>query len=78
MEKLILEKSSNTHVLESPTKIVNQVTHESGVITVTTSEPNAFVTHGEHGTIAVETKTFHKTNLKEFNPLSRKIMNAID
>lgn len=74
-ETLILEPSTNTHVLEA-----NKITMKklgNGIIQLKISG-NGIVTHGEHGTIKTEAENVIKYIQQEINPISGILQNAFD
>jgi len=73
--QIVLEPSSNTHVLESTSPVV--VKDENGHMVVKTNGPST-VSHGEHG-VLVTNKTFvSKFNQREKNPLTGMWQKAVD
>lgn len=74
-ETLILEPSSNTHVLEA--ERIEQNKLENGIILLKITG-NGIVTHGEHGTIKTEAQYVIKYIQQEINPISQMIQNAFD
>lgn len=73
---VVLEQSTNTHVLEG--QVINEKDYGNGIMSVETANPGAIVTHGEHGTLTMETRKTFKYIQQELNPVSGAIMNAID
>jgi hypothetical protein len=72
--ELVLEKSTNTHLLKSKKHEV--LYQEGSEVLVKTEE--AIVVHGEHGTLGTESEFVFKANQQEYNPVTRKMMDAID
>ena len=76
-EKLVLEPSTNTHLLETETPvIVKYLTKMNGMCL--TVNGKGLVTHGEHGVISTESKHIIKLNQQEVNPITKLIMNSMD
>lgn len=75
-EKVILEKSTNTHVLNSEQKVV--VTNLDNSTMLLNIKGNGIVTHGQHGTVVTESPTVVKYVQQELNPVTRKMQNAFD
>jgi hypothetical protein len=73
---ITLEKSTNTHLLESDSKIETQKITESIVMIKTNGD--TIVTHGEHGTLKVESENVIKYVQQEVNPVTKKMQNAFD
>lgn len=76
MEKVILEKSTNTHVLESETSVDVKNLDESTLLLKVKGK--GIVTHGQHGTVVTESPTVVKYVQKELNPVTRMMQNAFD
>jgi hypothetical protein len=76
MEKVILEKSTNTHVLESETSVDVKNLDESTLLLKVKGK--GVVTHGQHGTVVTESPTVIKYVQKELNPVTRMMQNAYD
>ncbi|MCC9063613.1 hypothetical protein [Flavobacterium piscisymbiosum] len=74
-ETLILEPSTNTHVLEASK--IEMKKFKNGIIKLKITG-NGIVTHGEHGTIRTESKHIIKYIQQEINPVSGIIQNAFD
>lgn len=75
MKKFVLEPSTNTHQIEA-----ENITNEdlgNGIIKLKV-KGQAIITHGEHGTIATESKDIIKYVQQELNPITRKLQNAYD
>lgn len=78
MEKktVILEKSTNTHVLESESKVDVKNLDESTLLL--NIKGKGVVTHGQHGTVVTESSTVVKYVQQELNPVTRMMQNAFD
>lgn len=75
-EKVILEKSSNTHVLETESKVnVKNLDNSTLLLNI---EGKGVVTHGQHGTVVTESPTVIKYVQQELNPVTRMMQNAFD
>ncbi len=74
-ETVILEPSTNTHVLEAKKIKVKKL--KNGIIQLKI-KGNGIVTHGEHGTIKTESKNIIKYIQQELNPISGIFQNAFD
>ena len=74
-EILVLEQSTNTHVLEADRIVMKKL--GNGIIQLKISG-NGIVTHGEHGTIKTEAENVIKYIQQEINPISRVKQNAFD
>ena len=74
-EILILEKSTNIHVLEANKIVMKKL--GNGIIQLKISG-DGIVTHGEHGTIKTESEHVIKYIQQEINPISRVKQNAFD
>ena len=74
-ETLILELSTNTHVLEA--KKIKMKKLGNGIIQLKITG-NGIVTHGEHGTIKTEAENVIKYIQQEINPISGIMQNAFD
>lgn len=76
MYTVALEKSTNTHNLQSTSKIETTMLTES-IVKIKT-HGDAIVTHGEHGTMAIESNNAIKYVQQEVNPVTKKMQNAFD
>ena len=74
-EKIVLEPSTNTHVLEVNSVEVKNL--ENGMMQLKI-KGNGIITHGEHGTIKTESEHIIKYIQQEVNPLTRQRQNAFD
>lgn len=74
-ETLILEPSTNTHVLEANKIEMKKL--GNGIIQLKIIG-DGIVTHGEHGTIKTEAENVIKYIQQEINPISGIIQNAFD
>ncbi|TDD74634.1 hypothetical protein [Flavobacterium caseinilyticum] len=74
-EALILEPSTNTHVLEADKIEMKKL--GNGIIKLKITG-NGIVTHGEHGTIKTEAENVIKYIQQEINPISGIMQNAFD
>jgi hypothetical protein len=75
MEKLVLEPSTNTHVLQGGN--IKSENLGDGIISLTI-EGNAYITHNEHHTIATEAKYVVKDLQQEYNPITQMLQSAYD
>lgn len=73
--KFVLEKTSNTHILEA-TKI--EVVEEIGSTQVLKVEGDGLIFHGEHGAIKTEQPNIIKYVQQEFNPITGLVEDAYD
>ena len=76
MNKIVLENSTNTHVLNSKNEV--NVTNLSDSTLLLKIKGKGIVTHGQHGTIIQESPTVVKYVQQEFNPVTRMLQNAFD
>lgn len=74
-ETLILEASTNTHILEA--RKIEMKKLKNGIIKLNITG-NGLVTHGEHGTIRTESQHIIKYVQQEINPVSGIMQNAFD
>ena len=74
-ETVVLEPSTNTHTI-SANKIVKK--ELTGGVMKLTIKGDALVEHGEHGTLATESKNVIKYVQQEVNPISKKRQAAFD
>jgi hypothetical protein len=74
--QLVLEKSTNTHVLESEAEILGTEIENS--ITKVKTQGETVLLHGEHGTLNIESRNFVKYVQQEFNPVTRIMQNSFD
>jgi glutaredoxin 2 len=73
---VVLEESTNTHVLESENEIKMQ---KIGPSTLKLKiQGKGVVLHGEHGTICTESQDVIKYVQKEYNPILKAMQNAFD
>lgn len=78
-EKIVLEKSTNTHSTKSKgVEVVSEFNNMTTMILETNGK--CVVQHGHHGTVATDqdTKNVIKITQQEYNPITKKLMNAID
>lgn len=73
---IILEPSSSVHKLECKATPITVRLDASSLFVTTNGE--SIVTHGHHGTLAVESKTFLKVVQQELNPVTAELQNAFD
>jgi len=78
MEKVVLEKSTNTHSTNSDVKVVNEIDNMTTMVLETNG--NMIVEHGHHNTVATESNTENviKITQQEYNPILKKLNNAYD
>jgi hypothetical protein len=74
-QSLVLEKSTHPHIFEGNVLVSKEV--DASTVYVRTTD-NGKVVHGEHGTLAIESKNFVKGVQKEVNPITRALQNAFD
>ena len=74
-ETLVLEPSTNTHVMEADKIEMKKL--GNGIIQLKITG-NGIVTHGEHGTIKTEAENVIKYIQQEINPISGILQNAFD
>lgn len=72
--EVVLEASTNTHVMKGKDIVAKDLGNGNMDITA----QNAIVTHGEHGTISVESGRILKVVQQELNPVTKKMQNAFD
>ena len=76
MNKVVVENSKNPHVLNSENNIkVNKITDNIFDINL---NGNTIVTHGQHGTLKIESQRVIKYSQTEVNPITKKIQKAFD
>jgi len=73
--RIVLEKSTNTHELETGSKPEYLKEHEDGQVDFITDD--GIVVHGEHGTMKVDGKR-SKVNQMEYNPVTQGLQKAFD
>lgn len=71
----ILEASSHNHILVAEEI---EVISDFGGIAEIEVNGNPRILHGEHGSIAIESKRFKKYVQQEFNPMTSRYENAFD
>jgi hypothetical protein len=76
MKTVTLEPSTNTHAIHSEEIRVTDMGH--GILKLDIPAGDAVVTHGEHGTLATESKYVMKYVQQEVNPLTKKMQAAFD
>jgi len=78
MEKIVLEKSTNTHEINGDVKVVKEMDKMSTVVLNTNG--SSIVVHGQHANVKTEneTKRVIKITQQEFNPVTKAFMNAFD
>jgi len=72
--RLVLEPSTNTHVMDG---VVEATSIDASTMLVKT-EGVSRVLHGEHGTLGFENKVVVKYVQKELNPITKQMQNAFD
>ena len=77
-EVVLLEESSNTHVLKGDVEVVKSMVKMNTIVLNT--KGRSIVEHGEHAVVSTEPETEHviKITQQEFNPLTQAMMNAFD
>jgi len=75
MEKVVLEPSTNTHMIEAKGVVSKDL--GNGILQLDI-EGEGVVTHGEHGTLKTESKRVIKYHQQEYNPVLKKVRNAVD
>ena len=73
---IIVEKSTHPHKLESDKKIVVNKIDDNTLDIELNGE--TIVTHGEHGTLKVESERVIKYNQQELNPVTRSMQRVFD
>jgi hypothetical protein len=77
--RVVLEPSSNTHVMTSEKEIVAKtVDGFPEMLTITVNGDKGIVSHGEHGTVVTESKHVIKTVQQEYNPILKTLQAAFD
>ncbi len=77
--KIVLEKSTNTHSTKSEgIEVVKEMDSMTTIVLKTNS--NCVVEHGHHGIVSTEKDTKHviKITQQEYNPITQKLINAFD
>lgn len=75
MQKVVLEPSTNTHVLEAVSVESKDLGNGIKQLKV---KGDGKVLHGEHGTLKTESENVMKYVQQEVNPISKKLQNAFD
>ena len=78
-ETIVLEKSTNTHLTKSEgVEVVNELDEMTTVVLKTNNQ--CIVEHGHHATVSTEKDTKHviKITQQEYNPVTKKLINAFD
>lgn len=76
MEKtVILEPSTNTHLLRSNDVIVDEIDNNILKLKI---KGDGIITHGEHGTIKTESPDVIKYVQQELNPITKMMQNSYD
>lgn len=75
MKQLVLEPSTNTHVLEADAIEHEAITPEITALHLTGP---GILSHGEHGTLVVESREAVKYVQQEFNPVTKALQAAFD
>jgi len=77
-QKLVLEPSTNTHVLEGKKVLLKKKIGSMG--TMVFEAHGAKVVHGEHAVVQVgnNSPNIIKITQQEYNPITKKLMNAFD
>ncbi len=78
MEKIVLEKSTNTHTMKGEAQVVKKFDKMNTVVIDT--HGSAIVEHGHHAIVSTEpeTKRVIKITQQEYNPVTKALMNAFD
>jgi hypothetical protein len=76
LHTFVLEKSTNTHVLESTSEIRTKEIENS--ITKIGTEGKTVLLHGEHGTLAIESRHAIKYVQQELNPVTKMLQASFD
>lgn len=76
MEKLTLEASTNSHIIEAES-IKSKPLKKLGGNKLIINGPG-IVVHGEHGVICTEEKHVIKLVQQEYNPITQELQNAFD
>lgn len=74
MKTVVLEESTNTHSL---THAVNVDKYDDFTM-VEVDESKAAVTHGEHGTLRIESRHAIVYRQNEFNPITKAYQKVVD
>jgi hypothetical protein len=77
-QKLVLEKSTNTHVCSTPVEVTSSWNDMATIIL--SPKGQMIVEHGHHNTVATEegTKQVIKITQQEYNPVLKAMQNAFD
>lgn len=75
---VVLEESTNTHVLKGNVSVTKKMQKLNTVVLKTNGA--TIVEHGQHATVRTEdeTKNIIKITQQEFNPITKAMMNAFD
>ena len=77
-KKLVLEPSSNTHVISVLNQNDNIEVLQKKGSDVSMKVGKSIITHGEHGMLVTEKKYVYKMCQKEFNPVTKLMQDAVD
>lgn len=72
---LVLEPSTNTHAISN---VDEYMSFDNGTVLMRLKEGSKMVSHGEHGTLATESRFCVKLVQQELNPLTQQMQNAFD
>ena len=72
---VILEPSTNTHLLRSNDVIVDEIDNNILKLKI---KGDGIITHGEHGTIKTESPDVIKYVQQELNPITKMMQNSYD
>ncbi len=75
MKTVILEKSTNTHIVKAENIVSEDL--GNGIVKLQI-QGSGIVTHGEHGTLTTESPNVIKYVQQEVNPVTRMLQNAYD
>ena len=77
-KNIVLEESTNTHILKGEAKVVKKMSKMNTVVLDT--DGCSVVEHGHHAIVSTEpdTKRIIKITQQEFNPVTKALMNAFD
>ena len=78
MEKIVLEKSTNTHSTTSNVKVIKELNSMTTIVLDT--KDDMVIEHGHHRVVATEPTTNRviKITQQEYNPLLKAFQNAFD
>ena len=77
-KSVLLEESTNTHILKGKVEVVKKFSKMNTIVLDTNG--STIVEHGHHAVVSTEPETQRviKITQQEFNPITKAMMNAFD